>query len=276
MSFSILDYVNAAPSSSSIGSVDAFLKEIRFPNPIDTYIEHSRSLLSYGTPHRLSNNPHLGGLLLLGSVSAAEAYFRSVLSTTLEACPICREVAAEKQINLGGVLWHGHAEFRRSAFEHLSFSSKEELVKATRGYLGFELKASVFEAPLVQYDIACHLRHGIVHNGGVLPGRNAVRIQAKSYSNPVRIAVDFALLQRTVEAVDTLVLTFNRELFGEMCKRWAVDWRQREDWDASTEERTFRKLWDAFVCKELNRTRVGRSRLSRSHCLSQIRDTYNL
>ncbi|MDU9002765.1 hypothetical protein [Sedimentitalea todarodis] len=276
MTLSILDYVNASPSSSSIGSVDAFLQEIRSPSPIDAYVKHSRSLLEYGTPHRLSQNPHLGGLLLLGSVSAAEAYFRSILSATLETCPISRQVAAEKQINLGGVLWHGYSEFRRSAFEHLSFSSKDEIAKASKGYLRFALKDSVFEGPLGEYDIVCHLRHGIVHNGGILPGRNAVKIQAKRYSEPVRIAVNFALLQRTVEAVDTLVLTFNRELFGEMCRRWAIDWRQREDWDASAENKAFNILWDTFVCKELNKTRPGRSKMSRGRCLTQIKDTYNL
>ncbi|WP_417436482.1 hypothetical protein [Hoeflea sp.] len=276
MNFSVEDYVNAAPSSSSIGSIDAFLEEVQFPNPIDSYVEHSRSLLSYGTAARLSENEHLGGLLLLGSVSAAEAYFRSILSVTLEACPICRHVAAEKQINLGGVLWHGHAEFRRSAFEHLSFSSKAELVKAARGYLNFELRDSSFKGPLEQFDIACHLRHGIVHNGGVLPGRNAVQIGAKSYGNPVRIAVNFALLQRTIEAVDTLVLTFNRELFGEMCKRWAVDWRQRGDWDASKEEKLFKKIWDSFFCKELNKTRTGRSKITRNRCVAEVRNMYNL
>ncbi|KGB27066.1 hypothetical protein HPDFL43_00036100 [Hoeflea phototrophica DFL-43] len=276
MNFSIEDYVNAAPSSSSIGSIDAFLEEVQFPNPIDSYIENSRSLLSYGTAVRLSENEHLGGLLLLGSVSAAEAYFRSILSVTLETCPICRHVAAEKQINLGGVLWHGPAEFRRSAFEHLSFSSKAELVKAARGYLGFELRDSSFKGPLEQFDIACHLRHGIVHNGGVLPGRNAVQIGARSYSNPVRIAVNFALLQRTIEAVDTLVLTFNRELFGEMCKRWAVDWRQRGDWDSSREEKLFKKIWDSFFCKELNKTRIGRSNITRNRCVTKVRNIYNL
>ena len=135
MKFLISDYVNEAPSSNSMGSVHSYLVETDLPCPVDAYIDYSRSLLAYGTEDNLQENKHLGGLLLLGAVSAAEAYFRSILSLTLESCPISREHAAEKQINLGGVLWHGHAEFRRSAFEHLTFCSKEEITKAARQYL---------------------------------------------------------------------------------------------------------------------------------------------
>lgn len=276
MTLNIEDFANGAPASSSIGSIDDYLVEIDCPSPIDAYILHSRSLLRYGNVDRLAENEHLGGLLLLGAVSAAEAYFRSILSAALEACPICRQVSAEKQINLGGALWHGHAEFRRSAFEHMSFSSKEELKKATRQFINFELKDARFKGPLDQFEMVCHLRHGLVHNGGTLPGRNAVQIEAKTYSKPVRINVSYGLLQKTVEAVDTLVLTLNRELFAEMCKRWAVDWRRRADWDPSNEDRAFRKLWSTFASNELVGPRTGRSPFSRSQCMSQVRDDYNL
>ncbi|SPF77003.1 hypothetical protein ALP8811_02022 [Aliiroseovarius pelagivivens] len=276
MSLKVADFVNEAPPSGSIGSIDSVLTEVDLKSPIDEYIKSSRSLLSYGTVDRLSQNGHLGGLLVLGSVSAAEAYFRSILSLSLEGCPICRETAAEKSINLGGVLWHGHSEFRRSAFEHMSFSSRAELKKASQGYLGFELKDAKFSGPLKEFDIACHLRHGLVHNGGILPGRNAVQLGAQRYRKPVRIAVDFSMLQRTVAAVDTLVLTFNRELFDEMCHRWAEKWRRRADWDPSKEGETFRKLWKNFSCNELHQTRNGRSSISRGKCLAEVKAKYNL
>lgn len=276
MSFSVTDYANEAPPSSTIGSINPFLSEVNLPGPIDTYVIQSRSLRSYGTAVRLSENPHLGGLLLLGVISAAEAYFRSVISLTLVLCPICRDAAAAKSINLGGVLWHGHAEFRRSAFDDTTFCSKDGVTKAATGYLKFKMKDSEFAGPLEEFDIACQLRHGIVHNGGILPGKNAVKIGANSFKKPVRIAVDFALLERTIEAVDTLVLTFNRELFGEMCERWAIDWRSRSDWVPTKEDETFRKLWKTFFCSELHKSRIGKTNISRKKCLIEVRDKYNL
>ena len=81
MTLSISDYVNEAPSSNSLGQIHSFLVEIDLPCPIDAYIDYSRSLISYGTPEKLSENQHLGGLLLLGAVSAAEALFRFYIFT---------------------------------------------------------------------------------------------------------------------------------------------------------------------------------------------------
>lgn len=276
MTLLISDYVNEAPSSNSMGTDHSFLVEIDLPCPIDAYIDYSRSLLTYGTEEKLQENKHLGGLLLLGAVSAAEAYFRSVLSLTLESCPISREHAAEKQINLGGVLWHGHSEFRRSAFEHLTFCSKEDITKAARQYLKFDLKDSSFKGPLEQYDLVCHLRHGIVHNAGILPGRNAVQIGAKNYKKPVRISVGFATLQKSIEAIDSLVLTFNRELFDEMCRRWAVEWRKRPDWAPAIEDKIFNNIWKIYFCRKLHGTRQGKSLITRAKCLSEVKDKYDL
>lgn len=272
----VKDFVNEAPSSNSIGSVDTYLSEVELPSPIDAYIEYSRSLLAFGTSGNLLANSHLGGLLLLGVVSAAEAYFRSSFSFVLEVCPIAREVSAEKQINLGGVLWHGHSEFRRSAFEHLTFCSKDDVKKHARGYLKFEMRDAEFSAPLDEYEKVCHLRHGLVHNAGILPGRNAVQIGAKSYKRPVKIDLDFGRLQNLIAAVDTLVLTFNRELFDELCKRWATSWRLRPDWDSQKEEKIFNYMWKSHFCKKLNYARPGRSGISRSSCLAKIKDQYDL
>lgn len=276
MNKSIADFVNDSPPSDSIGSLSPYLKEIELPAPIDVYIIQSRKLLTYGTQDRLNENPRLGGLLLLGAISSAEAYFRSVLSSCLDICPICRNTAAEKQINLGGVLWHGQDGFRRSAFEHMAFSSREELKKASSGYLGFTLKDSQFDGPLNEYAKACHLRHGIVHNGGVLPGRNAVQLGIKKFNKPVEIVVNFSLLQKTIAAIDSLVLTFNRELFSEMCKRWALDWRKREDWDFQMECDYFNRIWTVFYCAELNKNRPESVEFLQSNCMKRIRDEFNL
>lgn len=276
MTMLLADFVNEAPPSGTIGSLDAALKEIDLPSPIDRYIQYSRSILLYGTSIRLSEDHRIGGLLLLGVISAAEGYFRSVLSLSLEVCPICRRNSAEKQINLGGVLWHGQEEFRRSAFEHMSFTSKEELRRAAEGYLKFKLADSHFKIPLEEYEIACHLRHGIVHNAGILPGRNAVQMEVRRYKKVVEIVVDYALLQRTVAAVDTLVLTFNRELFAEICRRWAIDWRQRADWIKENEDKLFTKIWNMFFCSELHGTRAGRSKITKSNCMTEVRNKFGI
>lgn len=276
MTLSIPDFANEAPGSNSIGAIDGYLSEVNLPSPIDAYVEYTRSLLRFGTPAHLTQNQNLGGLLLLGAVSAAEAYFRSIFSLTLEICPMSREVSAEKQINLGGVLWHGHSEFRRSAFEHITFCSKEDVKKHSRAYLGFSLRDSEFKDPLNEFDKVCHLRHGLVHNAGILPGRNAVQVGARPCRAPVRIDLNFGSLQSLVAAIDTLILTFNRELFNEMCLRWATKWRQRSDWDSNKADTIFNFIWKAHFCKELHSLRPGKSNISRGACKAKVIDQYDL
>ena len=271
MTIPLQDYVNGAPASNSIGDIDSFFLETLLSNPIDSYVEYSRSPLGFGTETNLKQNSYLGGLLLLGAVSAAEAYFRSIFSMILEICPISREHSAEKQINLGGVLWHGPREFRRSAFEHLTFCSKNDVQKHTKAYLKFDLKDSQFRGPLDEFEKVCHLRHGLVHNAGVLPGRNAVQIGAKNHGKPVRISLDFGRLQRSIAVIDTLVLTFNRELFDEMCDRWATSWRKRSDWDGKKENEVFDFIWDAHFCEQLPSVALGRTA-----CLTEVKRTYDL
>ena len=191
-------------------------------------------------------------------------------------CPICQRTAGEKSVNLGGVFWHGQSGFSRSAFEHLSFSSADELKKAANGFVGIKLEDAKFKQPLDEYEKICQLRHGIVHNDGVLPGRNAVQLGVRKYEKPVVIEVGFAKLQEAAAVIDTLVVSMNRELFSVMCKRWAIDWRQGLNFSTDDEKRMFRKIWAAFDCKVEKKHRPGRSSLTLSNCLSATKEQYGL
>ncbi|HCM9501970.1 hypothetical protein L8P89_00515 [Enterobacter roggenkampii] len=272
----IEDFVCAAPPTASLSGLGNCMLEIEMPSPIDFYIKNSREIIQYGTTERLSQMDKLGGLLLLGLISSAEGYFRSILSETLDICPMCKSTSADKQINLGGILWHGKDEFRRSAFEHMSFASAKELTAVSKNYLGFDLKGGIFNSILKDYDAVCHLRHGLIHNAGILPGRNAVQIDIQSYSKPVEIRIDFAFLQNAAAAIDSLVVTFNRALFSEMCGRWANHWRSRSDWIPNDERRKFLQIWNIFACKTELHTRQGKSRLTPSKCMEKIKDEYNI
>ncbi|WP_187322682.1 hypothetical protein [Serratia marcescens] len=272
----IEDFACIAPPTASLSGLGNCMKEVGMPSPIDFYVRSSRDIISYGTAERLNEMNKLGGFLLLGLISSAEGYFRSILSSTLNICPMCKSTAAEKQINLGGVLWHGKDEFRRSAFEHMSFASAKELTTAAKGYLGFEMKGSVFNNILKDFDTICHIRHGLIHNAGILPGRNAVQINIQSYSKPVEICVDFGFLQNAAATIDSLVVTFNRALFSEMCARWAGPWRSRSDWVPQEERRKFLQIWNIFLCRLELKNRHGKNKITPMRCMEKIRADYNL
>lgn len=272
----IEDYVCIAPPTENLSDLSDCMQEIEMPSPIDFYIKNSREIIHYGTQARLDEMNKLGGLLLLGLISSAEGYFRSILSSTLDICPISKSTAAEKQINLGGVLWHGKEEFRRSAFEHMSFTSAKELTSVAKNYLGFDMKGSIFKSILQDFDAICHLRHGLIHNAGILPGRNAIQIDIQSFSKPVEIVVDFRFLQKAAATIDSLVVTFNRALFSEMCGRWAGVWRNRSDWSPINERKKFLQIWNIFACRQELQNRNGRRNLTPSKCMAQVRNNYNL
>ena len=272
----VADFANDGPPSSSLGSLEGYFDQESLGAPIDSYRASTSAILAYGTTERLNESAFLGRLLVLGLVSAVEGYVRGVLSACMEVCPIAQATASSQRIDLGGLLWHGKSGFSRSAFEHSSFSSREELSKAYKNFIGFKLDDTVFKSILDEYETICHLRHGIVHSDGFLPGRNAVFLDIPRFSKPARIKISFAQLQEIGSVVNTLVFTLNRELFSEMCKRWAIDWRRRADWDISNEMPLFGKLWAAFHSASELPTRQGRSKITRSKCILQIKSTYNI
>lgn len=272
----LADYVNELPPSARLGSLSSYMEEQELPTPIDMYRQGVSVILSYGTERKLKSQDFLGRLLILGLVSAAEGYFRSVLASCIELCPVAQSAASGKTINLGGLLWHGKSGFSRSAFEHASFASKEELSKACKDFLGIKLSDATFKSLLDEFDIVCQLRHGIVHGDGILPGRNAVQLDIPRFSKPARITIRYRHLQEVAAVINTLVLTLNRELFVEMCKRWAIDWRKRADWDPALEGATFARIWSIFHSSDERQTRAGRSKITKARCMADVKAQYGI
>lgn len=271
-----VDYVNELPPSSRLGALGDYLSEVELGCPVDMYQRNVAKILLYGTQKRLAQSDFLGRLLVIGVISSAEAYVRMVLSACLEFCPVSRAIASRQNIHLGGLLWHGQEGFSRSAFEHASFASKEEITNACKKYLGVPLDDQTFKSLLDEFENVCHLRHGIVHSDGLLPGRNAVIMNIPQYTKPVRIVIRYQQLQDITAVVNTLIMTLNRHLFTVICQRWAIDWRQRADWNPKLETKRFKAIWKQFHSVDERKRRKGRSHITMSNCLDQIRTTYNL
>jgi hypothetical protein len=272
----LADYITDQPPSASLGDLSTMFVPEQLSSPIDMYKKRVREILAYGNPNTLSGSPMIGRLLAINLVSATEAYFRSVLSAAIELCPIAQSIASEKNINLGGMLWHGRKGYSRSAFDHISFANADDLKKASSGYVGFVLQPNTFKTPLDEFDKVCHLRHGLVHNDGILPGRNAVKLEIKKYDSQIRTIVDYGGLQDIASVTSTLVSTFNRELFDLFCKRWAVDWRNRFDWNPANENNLFNSLWSIFVCRADLELRSDRHSARRIDCLQAVRVQFGL
>jgi hypothetical protein len=272
----IADFANLVAPSVSFSSRSTCFKEERVRSPIDEYRTSVVDILNFGTKDLLDSSAFAGRLLVLGIVSAGEGYVRSILSRVIQMCPVSQSTSAEKMISFGGILWHSKDNFGRSAFEHTTFLSKDDLEKCFKNFLGFKLEDKKFKSLLEEYNAVCQLRHGIVHNDGILPGRNAIQLEVPKFSQAARIHIKYAHLQEIAAVVNTLVFTLNRELFEEVCKRWAVDWRKRADWDPSEESSSFNKIWGTFHSCDECKYRAGRKSITRGKCKQKIISEYGL
>jgi len=196
----------------------------------------------------LAKHSSLGPLLLVGLVSAVENFFRDVFSRVITICPTSQAAAAEQSVCLGAVVWHGSQLPERGAFEHLSFASADEVRKICKKFLGYEVqKHGSANAALDEYDKVCELRHGIVHAGGQLPARNAIRLHISRRQTRMGISIGYAELQECGAVCSSLVAAFNTELFGELARRWAMDWSRKPSWDPKGAGRRFREIPDLFL-----------------------------
>ena len=236
----VQDYVNGTPAVSKITSIRTYVIDHFAASPVHNFCGGFVKPWFSARRNYLPRITRRTASVAWYSSCVRAVFFREVLSDCLFLCPIARANAAEKVINLGGLLWHGQTRYSRSAFDNSSFVTTKELKKAASEYIGFKLQEAVFETLLTEFEKVCHLRHSIVHGDGILPGKNAVQLEIPSQMMPLKVVIRYDQLQETASVLTTLVATFNRELFALMCQRWAIDWRKRSDWDEAKERQSYR------------------------------------
>lgn len=217
-------------------------------SPIDIFYEESRGIL-LATPTTIDGTKWIGCAFVVALVSLTENYFRSILSEVLNICQITKKNAAENNINFGSVLWHPGEFITRGAFEHISFSESKKIIEVTRKYVGVDLNKTDLMPILNEFTKVCELRHGIVHSGRYMAGKNALILDVPSSPDLIRICIGYGQLQSIAAVCTTLVISYNRIMFEELCKRWATHWRNSPSWDSSQEDQYIKNIWDIFFSK---------------------------
>jgi len=245
--------------------------------PIDTYYAASIALLKAADSAYLSAHPSIGPLALVGTVSATENYLRDVLARIIALCPIAQDAAASQSISLGTVIWHSGVLPERGAFEHLSFAGADNTRLTIRKFIGYELKKNgPTEAMLAEFDKVCELRHGIVHSGGIIAGKNALRLQLKRGACGLCTRVTFAELQECADVCTTFVVALNTELFACLAERWATAWRRRATWEPRRANSLFVELWRTFSSATDSRTGQIADPVSLVRCRNAVKQEYNV
>lgn len=235
--------------------------------PIDVFYKISQDILKAGTPDFLNLHSSMGPLLLVGLVSATENYFRDIFSRIIRLCPIAKSSAADQSVKLGSVIWHGNQIAERGAFEHISFADADNIVSASKKFLNYQLNKTDI---VKEFEKVCELRHGIVHSGAIMAGKNAVRLQIPPGIGVMKIEVGFAQLQECGQICTTLVASINTDLFIETARRWAVEWPKLPFWNPKQKHKLFRDVWDSFYSTEDDRNSSTPTKLSLIRCRNQV------
>ena len=276
------DWRNSITQSCAPERIDNINSYINVRNaisqsPIDIFYRSIKDILIAAAPSFFDQHSSIGPLLLVGIVSATENYFRDILSRVIQICPIAQSSSAAKSINLGSVIWHSGRNLERGTFEHISLAGAESINTTCKQYLKFDLdKKGLTFAILEEYDKVCELRHSIVHSGAIIAGKNAIKLGISPCCNTVTIKVGFDQLQECASICNTLVVSFNNDIFDTLCKRWAIDWRKQASWNPLKENEVFNKIWKACFSKTDNSNGAITERLSMVKCRNKVKEEFGL
>ena len=264
---------NRLAAATRIANIQAYASTVARTTvaPIDHFYAQVTSILQVATPTFLAQHASLGALFMVGFVSTTENYFRDIFARIVATCPIAQSRASDEKISLGTVVWHKGDLPERGAFEHLSFTSAKSIQNAARAFLDYSWKdTSPSGAALIEFEKICELRHGIVHSGGILGGKNALRLDLRRTAANASIVVNFAELQESAAVCSTLVSAANQELFSEMVQRWALAWRKQASWDAKRANRRFGELWRLFHSEADARLGLTAAPMTQQQCRKQV------
>lgn len=218
-------------------------------SPIDEFYNELKDILTL-FPHNVwGHNSWTGSLASIAIISSVENYYRQVFSRILKICVDSKKNAANNSVNLGSVIWHPLNEVERGAFEHISLASSENINNTSKKYIGIDLRKSGLKIILEEFDKICELRHGIVHSGNVVAGKNGIKLQLESNSNITKVNIGFDQFQKVMSVCNALVVDSNQIFFEEIIRRWATSWRNAPGWDSSEESSKFKEIWQTFFSR---------------------------
>lgn len=191
-------------------------------NPIADYFDATSRLKAKILTASISNDAELLGLMIIGVISAAEFYFRSVLGRVVQICPLCARQAEATQVPAGAFSFYESSDysFALGAMEHESLADAAKVAQYINKLTGFKANDdSSVAAALQGYESLCELRHCLAHARGFV-GLKASRALGLEQRALAKVLVSqtgaFELLKLSHNAVRSV----NRFLLDSLVNRW--------------------------------------------------------
>ncbi len=245
-------------------------------SPIDAYHTTLQAILAAATPAFLASHPRVGPLFLGGVVATTEEFLRALFGRIIEICPDAQAHASERPIHLGSAIWHGQGVLARGAFENASLTGKKNIIKTVNDFLDYQLKQTDrVWGVLDEYDKVCEIRHGVVHSGVTVPGKNAVKLKLIPVTGTPILNVGFTELQECAEICTSLAVSLNLDLFSVIAERWATTWRNYPLWTAKSEHEHFKALWAVFYSEFDDRRALIADPLTMVKCKNALKKEFS-
>jgi hypothetical protein len=183
--------------------------------------------------------------LLLIVFSAAETYFRRVISETLSLCPVAADSAAQQSVPLGAIASFGLGNLGLVISDTRGLTSSGELLQRTKNLLGLSVvKTSSVGAAIDQFERICNLRHCIVHSSGELLYNNRRDLHVKA-TGRLCISLDDKAFQDVVQVVVNAVRAYNNFVANEVLQRWFSSGHLVRNW--RRDKKAFLRLHSLFT-----------------------------
>lgn len=191
-------------------------------NPISDYFDATSRLKGKILAARNAQDAELLGLMIVGVISSAEFYFRSILGRMIQICPMCSRHAESSQVPVGAFSYYHGSDycFVLGAMEHESLADAKRVSSNIERLTGFKTSDdSSTVAALSGYETLCELRHCLAHARGFigLKGSRALQLEGRRLSK-VLVAQDDAL--ELLKLSHNAVRATNRFLFEALLDRW--------------------------------------------------------
>lgn len=217
--------------------------EARPESPIDRAFDALQTIAEVASGYQDMWKPQHGLILSAAAVSAAEDYFRSVLTETVALCVLCRARVADLETRMEYVSSGSLPEALRAHLDRTSFSKADTVKDTARSLTGVSIPSgSSLSFLLNEFEVVCHIRHCAVHSGGYVASHNASVLDV-----PPGSWISFKTAQpiyRIVRVVTACVRAFNQTLFEHVLGRWIDQRLLAGEWNADRD--AFDPLWRTF------------------------------
>ncbi len=200
-----------------------------------------------------NDNSKLYNLILLGYISAVEAYFRKLIREIINIDRVAREKCQMKTINFGATYYQDKDKYPESLMEGISFASSKNILTCIRELLGVVIqpnKDSSLGITLMHFDSLCQLRHCIIHRFGNIGVNNIIQlgIHGIDYQNCIEkpISLNYQSIQKASKVTSNLVREINHEVWSLIMERLANETPNFWKWDLRIDRTKFIQYLSIF------------------------------